>query len=45
MKKICITGANGFIGKSICKSLKESDKYVRAFSRNKNLKSIQIILN
>ena len=38
MKKICITGANGFIGKSICKSLKESDKYVRAFSRNKNLK-------
>ncbi len=36
MKKICITGANGFIGKSICKSLKESDKYVRAFSRNKN---------
>ena len=37
MKNICITGANGFIGKSICKSLNNSDKYVRAFSRNKNL--------
>ena len=37
MNKICITGANGFIGRSICKSFKNSNVHIRAFSRNKNL--------
>lgn len=34
MKKICITGANGFIGKSICQSLINSNYRVRAFTRS-----------
>ena len=34
MKKICITGANGFIGKSICRSLINTDIKVRAFIRS-----------
>ena len=34
MKKICVTGANGFIGKSICKILSESGNIVRGFVRN-----------
>lgn len=37
MNKICITGANGFIGRSICKSFENSNVHVRAFSRNKDL--------
>lgn len=36
MNKICITGANGFIGRSICNSFKNSKVHVRAFTRNKN---------
>ena len=36
MKKICVTGANGFIGQSICKTLAESNKSVRGFVRNSN---------
>lgn len=36
MKKICVTGANGFIGQSICKTLVESNKSVRGFVRNLN---------
>jgi nucleoside-diphosphate-sugar epimerase len=34
MKKICITGANGFIGKSICQSLINTNYRVRAFTRS-----------
>lgn len=34
MKKICVTGANGFIGNSICKILSDSGNIVRGFVRN-----------
>ena len=33
MKKICVTGANGFIGKALCKALNSSGKTVRGFVR------------
>ena len=33
MKRICVTGANGFIGKALCKSLKISDNHIRGFIR------------
>lgn len=33
MKKICITGANGFIGRTLCKSLKALDNHIRGFVR------------
>ena len=33
MKKICITGANGFIGKTLYKSLKAPDNHIRGFVR------------
>lgn len=36
MKKICITGANGFIGKSLCKSLVNLKIPTIALVRNKN---------
>ncbi len=44
MKKICITGANGFIGKSICRSLINTNIKVRAFVRShkKNIKANNI---
>ena len=34
MEKICVTGASGFIGRSICKSLNSSGKFVKGFVRN-----------
>lgn len=34
MKKICITGANGFIGSSLCKRLSSSSNLVRGLVRN-----------
>ena len=37
MKKICITGANGFIGRSLCKALGSSGNYIRGLVRNQNL--------
>ena len=37
MKKICITGANGFIGKALCKSLKASNNHIRGFVRAMDL--------
>ena len=37
MKNICITGANGFIGRSLCKALGSSGNYIRGFVRNRNL--------
>ena len=37
MKKICVTGANGFIGKSVCEVLRKSNKSVRAVTRNLNI--------
>jgi nucleoside-diphosphate-sugar epimerase len=37
MKKICITGANGFIGKTLCKSLKAPDNHIRGFVRAMDL--------
>ena len=37
MKKICITGANGFIGRNLCKSLKASDNHIRGFLRNMDI--------
>ena len=33
MKKICITGAKGFIGKSLCKTLNSPGNYIRGFIR------------
>jgi nucleoside-diphosphate-sugar epimerase len=33
MKKICITGANGFVGKSLCKALINSNKSILALAR------------
>ena len=40
MKKICITGANGFIGKSICKALSASGNYIRGFVRTIDLENV-----
>ena len=37
MKKICITGANGFIGKTLYKSLKAPDNHIRGFVRAMDL--------
>src|SRR5210317_1663520 len=34
MKNICITGANGFIGKYLCNALISSNKSIRGFVRN-----------
>ena len=44
MKKICVTGANGFIGKSICESLGSYGRPVRGFVRKfePSLKSSKI---
>jgi nucleoside-diphosphate-sugar epimerase len=39
MKKICVTGANGFIGKSICRSLIKWGIFVRGTVRSQNLTS------
>lgn len=36
MKKIIVTGANGFIGRSLCKVLSKSDKSIKAYSRHLN---------
>ena len=36
MKKICVTGANGFIGNSICRSLTKSGIFVRGAVRSLN---------
>jgi len=36
MKKICVTGANGFIGKSLCKRLINSNISIRGLVRNLN---------
>ena len=35
MKKICVTGADGFIGRSLCKTLSSLDKSIRGFVRTK----------
>ncbi len=43
MKKICVTGANGFIGKSICNELIKHGKFVRGTVRS--LKTISEISN
>jgi nucleoside-diphosphate-sugar epimerase len=37
MKKICITGANGFIGKNLCESLKAPNNHIRGFVRTMDL--------
>ena len=36
MNKICVTGANGFIGKSVCKTLSCSGKITKGFVRTLN---------
>ena len=45
MKRICITGANGFIGQSLCKHLSRLNSFVVAIVRDKkfflNLKNVQ----
>ena len=47
MRQICVTGADGFIGKSICKALIESNTSVRGLVRDlsisKNLSNIEFI--
>ena len=35
MSKILVTGANGFIGQSLCKTIGEKNKLVRGIVRNK----------
>ncbi len=44
MKQICVTGANGFVGKSLCKALISSGKSVRGLVRtlDVNLNSSEI---
>lgn len=44
MKKICITGANGFVGKSLCKALISSNNSIRALARriDSSLNSLKI---
>ena len=37
MKKICVTGANGFIGKKLCIALSLANYKVRGFVRDKYL--------
>ena len=37
MEKICITGANGFIGRTLCKSLKTPNNHIRGFVRTMDL--------
>ena len=36
MKNICVTGANGFIGKFLCKVLDSSDRSIRGIVRTLN---------
>lgn len=47
MKKICVTGANGFIGKSLCKALNSSGRSIRGFVRtldsNQNSTEIEYV--
>tara|TARA_B100000989_G_C19525244_1_gene466475 strand:- start:1100 stop:2050 length:951 start_codon:yes stop_codon:yes gene_type:complete len=47
MKKICVTGAKGFIGAPLCKALSSLDKSIRGFVRNldsnKNSSKIQYV--
>ena len=42
MKKICVTGANGFIGSYLCKALKLSDKSFLGFVRDNSIYSSKI---
>jgi nucleoside-diphosphate-sugar epimerase len=44
MKKICITGANGFVGKSLCKALISSNNSIKAFARrmDSSLNSLKV---
>ena len=39
MSKILITGASGFIGKTLCKTLSVSNRFVRGAVRSMNLNS------
>ena len=34
MNKICVTGASGFIGRSLCEALVSSNKSITGFIRN-----------
>ena len=47
MKKICVTGAEGFIGMSLCKALSSLNKAIRGFVRtidsNKNSSEIEYV--
>jgi nucleoside-diphosphate-sugar epimerase len=45
MKKIFVTGASGFIGKSLCQTLVKSNKFVRGAVRSKNFSSEHINLD
>ena len=44
MNKICVTGADGFIGRSLCEHLIKSNKSVRGFVRklNPNIKNDKV---
>jgi nucleoside-diphosphate-sugar epimerase len=44
MKKICITGANGFVGKSLCKALISSNNSIKALARrmDSSLNSLKV---
>ena len=37
MTKICVTGASGFVGQSLCRALTESNCFVRGLVKNKIL--------
>ena len=47
MKKICVTGASGFIGKSLCKTLNLSGRSMRGFVRkldtHNNLSKVEYV--
>ena len=47
MKKICVTGAKGFIGRSLCEALNSEDNSVRGFVRtiesDKNFSEIEYV--
>ena len=45
--KVCITGANGFIGKSLCRALVKSDITIKGFVRsiNESMDLIEYCLN
>ena len=36
MTRICVTGASGFVGQSLCRALTDSNRFVRGLVREQN---------